>query len=126
MDSIQKKIRVVQDIKDRTRLKNVTASAQRAETLKEQYDFVISRAVARLAKFLPWIDGKIHCQQKNELENGVLYLKGMSVEEELQELARMKGKMRHSAEKAQIYPLSQHFDEAFFSSKCLVHIPFCK
>lgn len=119
VDSIAKKIRVVQDLKEQVGLENVTATAQRAEALTGQYDFVISRAVARFAKFLPWVRGKVHCRQKNELANGILYLKGMSVGDELEEV---RGKIK----KPLIIPLSEHFDEAFFSSKCLVHIPFCK
>ena len=126
VDSIQKKIRVVQDISEQAGLENVIATAQRAESINGQFDFVVSRAVAALPKFIPWVQKQIHCRSKNSLANGILYLKGMSVEQELEEVRKTSFPGKNKMNPPQIMPLDAHFEESFFSSKCLVHIPFCK
>ena len=126
VDSIQKKIRVVQDVSNQAGLTNVLATVQRAETVKGQFDFVVSRAVAALPKFIPWAHHRIHCRSKNSLANGILYLKGMSVLEELKEMEKASFSGKQNMKAPQIMPLNVHFSEPYFSSKCLVHIPFCK
>jgi 16S rRNA (guanine527-N7)-methyltransferase len=83
VDSIGKKIKVVNEVATSLGLKNVTATHQRAEQVKDKYDFVVSRAVTRLDPFIGWIKTKIKSQNKNELPNGILYLKGGDLTEEL-------------------------------------------
>ncbi|NNE54747.1 MAG: 16S rRNA (guanine(527)-N(7))-methyltransferase RsmG [Flavobacteriales bacterium] len=112
VDSIGKKIKVVQEVSRAIGLKNVTAEHQRAEKVKRKFDFVISRAVTNLPKFMNFINGKIKARQKNALPNGLLYLKGGEFDEELKSI-------RFDAE---VYPLSEHFSEAFFESKKVVYV----
>src|SRR5665213_2635183 len=76
VDSIGKKIKVVQEVAKALGLKNVIAFHQRAEQANEKFDFVVSRAVTRLKEFYPWVKDKFNSESKNELPNGILYLKG--------------------------------------------------
>jgi 16S rRNA (guanine527-N7)-methyltransferase len=117
VDSRQKKIQVVNEIVQLTGLKNVQATVHRAEEMAQQYDFVLSRGVASLDKFVPWVRKRIHCDSKNSLANGILYLRGEGVEDEL------KGMM--GKRKLHMYPLSDWFQEEFFQSKFLMHLSFC-
>lgn len=113
VDSIGKKIKVVREVCDAIGLENVAAYSIRAEQLNEKYDFVVSRAVTRLIEFYPWIANKFLKKDKNAIPNGILYLKGGDLSEELKE-ARLP---------AEVYPLSAYFSEAFFETKQLVYIP---
>ena len=113
VDSIQKKIKVVQSVSDAVGLKNVTCSAIRAEQVPGKFDFIISRAVTRMKPFLQWIGNKVSDEQKNSLGNGVLYLKGGDLKEELSEIKR----------KYVIHELSEHFSEEFFETKKVVYVP---
>jgi 16S rRNA (guanine527-N7)-methyltransferase len=83
VDSIGKKIKVVQEVAHALGLTNVKAEHERAEKIKGQYDFIVSRAVTRLSNFMYWTKGKIASEQKNKLSNGILALKGGDLEEEL-------------------------------------------
>lgn len=112
VDSIGKKITVVQEVSKALGLKNVTAEKSRAEDINRKYDFVVSRAVSSLDVLYGWFRGKIKSGQNNEIPNGILYLKGGELEEELKGLKC----------KAHIYSLSDYFEEEFFSSKHLVHL----
>src|ERR1700760_199144 len=85
VDSIGKKIKVVQEVAKALNLKNVRASHNRAEEVNEKFDFVVSRAVTRLKEFYPWVKGKFNRQSKNQLPNGILYLKGGDLEQEIAE-----------------------------------------
>ena len=85
----------------------------RAEQVTDQYDFVVSRAVTRLADFYPWIKGKFNKQSNHAIANGILYLKGGELAEEIKE----------SGLKAELYPLSSYFEEDFFETKYVVYIP---
>lgn len=114
VDSIGKKIKVVNDIADKLSLKNVKGIHARAEDISGQFDFIVSRAVTRLVKFLPWTKNKISKKQKNKIRNGILYLKGGDLEEELAEINR----------KTEIYFIPDLFEEAFFETKKAVYIPF--
>lgn len=114
VDSIGKKIKVVNDIADQLSLKNVIGIHTRAENVKGSFDFIVSRAVTRLVQFLPWTRNKISTKQKNSLKNGILYLKGGDLTEELAETKR----------KHVLYPISDYFKEAFFETKKIVYIPF--
>lgn len=113
VDSIGKKIKVVAEIAWSLGLKNVTASHLRAEQVIDKYDFVVSRAVTRLVDFYPWIQGKFKKESKNAIQNGILYLKGGELDEEIAE----------SRLKAELYPLSAYFEEEFFETKYVVYIP---
>lgn len=112
VDSIGKKIKVVQAVVDALGLKNVKAQHARAEEVKGPYDFVVSRAVTHMHKFLPWIKGKL--KQKNadpSRVNGLLYLKGGDLAEELGPL------------KATLYDLHPFFGGTFFETKKVVYLP---
>jgi len=113
VDSIGKKIKVVTEVAAALGLKNVKASHLRAEQVTDKYDFVVSRAVTRLIDFYPWVKGKFIKDSKNAIPNGILYLKGGDLAEEIAE----------SRLKAELYPLSAYFQEAFFETKYVVYIP---
>ena len=112
VDSIGKKIKVVNAVANALELKNVTALHQRAETVKGEFDFVVSRAVTRMERFVPWVEQKISNKQKHQRANGILYLKGGDLQEELA-----------SFPKAEITSLSQFFDDSFFDTKKVVYVP---
>lgn len=114
VDSIGKKIRVVKEVSKALELENVLGEHARAEQIKGEYDFVISRAVTRLARFYPWIRGNFKKRSVNSLSNGLLYLKGGELEEELTE-SKLK--------KIATYELSSYFSEEFFETKKVVYIP---
>ncbi len=112
VDSIGKKIKVVNEIVDRLGIKNVKAYHKRVEEINDQFDFVVTRAVARINKFIPWIKGKLSPESFNELKNGVLFLKGGDLTEEIDE----------SNKKVKIYPLSNYFSEDFFETKVVLYL----
>lgn len=113
VDSIGKKIKVVTEVAAALGLTNVKASHLRAEQVTDKYDFVVSRAVTRLIDFYPWVKGKFSKESKNAIPNGILYLKGGDLKEEITE----------SRLKAELYPLSDYFTEEFFETKYVVYIP---
>jgi len=113
VDSIGKKITVVKNVAEGIGLKNVRAEQIRAEQVKGEYDFIVSRAVTRLKEFYSWIHRKVKKQSSHSLYNGVLYLKGGDLDEELAEL-----KKPH-----QILELNKIFKEEFFETKKVVYIP---
>ena len=112
IDSIGKKVKVVQAIADALNLKNVEARHQRAQAFKQPVDFVVSRAVTRMEDFVPWVRKNIKNKGSHRLGNGILYLKGGDLTEELA-----------SFTKAQQFDLSNYFGEAFFETKKVVHLP---
>lgn len=114
VDSIGKKINVVKEVAKALKLGNVEAQQARAESLVRKYDFVISRAVTRMINFYPWVKGKIKREDFNEFQNGILYLKGGDVDEEMEEL-----------DKSYVtYHLSDYFKEEFFETKKVVYMPW--
>lgn len=113
VDSIGKKIKVVREVAAAIGLTNVEADHIRAEQLDNKYDFVVSRAVTRLADFAPWVRNKFEKNDKNGIPNGILYLKGGDLKEEIKE----------SKLKAELHPLSSYFKEDFFETKYVVYIP---
>jgi 16S rRNA (guanine527-N7)-methyltransferase len=113
VDSIRKKIQVVQHICEALDLKNVKATWGRAEDDKNKYDFVVSRAVTSLPVFIPWVQAKISNKQINAIPNGIIYLKGGAFSDELKGLSR-----------ADIVSISNFFDEAYFLTKKIVFIDF--
>jgi 16S rRNA (guanine527-N7)-methyltransferase len=112
VDSIGKKIKVVQEVAQALGLKNVRASHMRAEEVKGTVDFVISRAVTQLKEFYPWVRAKIRKGGKNTLANGFLYLKGGDLTEELA-AAKLKG--------VQQFAISKYFPQDFFLTKYVVY-----
>lgn len=113
VDSIGKKIKVVREVATAIGLDNVEADHIRAEQLDEKYDFVVSRAVTRLAEFYPWVANRFLKKDRNAVPNGILYLKGGDLRGEIQET-------RLSAE---VYALSDYFEEEFFETKHIVYVP---
>lgn len=113
VDSIGKKITVVKEVAAALGLKNVRAEQIRAEEVRGKYDFVVSRAVARMKEFYGWVHNKINDESTNSLDNGILYLKGGDLEEEMNEL-----KCPYS-----IYNLTDYFREEFFQTKHIVFVP---
>lgn len=112
IDVIAKKIKVVSEVATALGLENVKAEQIRAENVKGDFDFIVSRAVTNMPDFVSWINDKIKKQQKHELKNGVLYLKGGDLTEELKDFP-----------KATQYNLSDYFSEDFFETKKVVHLP---
>jgi len=112
IDSIGKKIKVVNEIATALELKNVRGMHARAETINEKFDFIISRAVTEFAEFYKWVYPKINLKSTNTLANGILYLKGGDLTEELKAFKRAK-----------LFELSDFFKEEFFQTKKVVYLP---
>ena len=113
IDSIGKKIKVVNGIVENLGLENVTSINSRAEELDEKFDFVVSRAVKAFPLFYSWVKKSIHSEHKNRIKNGILYLKGGDIEEEIKDF---KGKI-------QIFRINKFFKDDFFSSKFIMYMP---
>ena len=112
IDVILKKIKVVQAVAEALELKNVKAEQIRAENVKGDFDFIVSRAVTNMPDFVSWIKDKIKKVNKHELKNGILYLKGGDLTEELKDFP-----------KATEYNISDFFENDFFETKKVVHVP---
>ena len=112
VDSIGKKIKVVEQVRDGLELQNVKVTNARAETITGHYDFIVSRAVAQMETFVRWVKNRVAKKSNHDLKNGILYLKGGDL---TQELALFP--------KAKIYPLSSYYKEVFFDTKTVVHLP---
>jgi 16S rRNA (guanine527-N7)-methyltransferase len=112
VDSIGKKIKVVQEVAKVLGLKNVIATHQRAEQVNEKFDFVVSRAVTQLKDFYPWVKDKFNKPSKNKLPNGILYLKGGDLTQEIAE----------SGLTVQQYHLKDYFEEEFFETKQVIYV----
>lgn len=113
VDSIGKKIKVVNDVVERLGLKNTKAMQTRAEQLDGEYDFVVSRAVTTLGEFVPWVKNKISKTQYNSLRNGILYLKGGDLTNEL-------FAFRH---KVKTWDIGEWFDGEWFKTKKVIYLP---
>lgn len=113
VDSIGKKIKVVNAVAEELGLDNVVGVHARAEDIKEQFDFVVSRAVTAMPKFLPWVKGKFFKKDKNAMSNGILYLKGGDLSEEMKPIKQPWER----------FDLSQHYNEEFFETKAVIYIP---
>jgi len=113
IDSIGKKIKVVQEVATALGLANITSEQIRAEKVKDKYDFVVSRAVTAFPGFYNWVRTKIRKESNNTLKNGILYLKGGNLEEELNEF---KSQIR-------TYAISNFFEEPFFETKKIIYLP---
>lgn len=112
IDAIGKKIKVVEAVAETLGLQNVRATHGRAEKVKDRYDFIVSRAVTRMPDFVKWVRGKTKKESRHELKNGILYLKGGDLTEELAVY-----------QSARLYDLSAFFAEDFFDTKKVVYLP---
>jgi 16S rRNA (guanine527-N7)-methyltransferase len=112
IDIIAKKIKVVQAVAEGLELKNVKAEQMRAENVKGDFDFIVSRAVTNMPDFVSWVKTKIKKNNKHELKNGILYLKGGDLTEELKDFPT-----------ATEYNLADFFEDEFFETKKVVHVP---
>lgn len=112
VDSIGKKIKVVDEVSEGLGLENVTSFNQRVEELEGNYDFIVSRAVAIMPTFVRWVKGKIAKDSSHERKNGILYLKGGDLTEELKDYRT-----------AEIFELSDFYEEEFFDTKKVVYLP---
>ncbi|MCK0123610.1 16S rRNA (guanine(527)-N(7))-methyltransferase RsmG [Gelidibacter sp. F2691] len=112
VDSIAKKLKVVDEVVAGLGLTNVKTSHCRVEEIKDTYDFVVSRAVAAMPTFVHWVKDRVAKKQHHELKNGIIYLKGGDLAEELVDFP-----------KATVYDLSEYYQEEFFETKKLVHLP---
>ena len=110
VDSITKKIHVVDSIVDSLKLDNICTSVSRVESLNSKHDFIVSRAVTNMSKFLNLTKGRINKGGHNSLNNGIIYLKGGDLSEELKDI------------KNQIYNISDYFEEDFFETKKIVYV----
>ena len=112
VDSIGKKIKVVDEVVNGLGLQNVTTINDRVEAVPEKFDFIISRAVAAMPTFVHWVKGKIKKESRHDRKNGILYLKGGDLGEELKEYKNVE-----------TYDLADYFEEDFFETKKLVYLP---
>ena len=112
IDSIGKKIKVVNEVIKKTQIKNVKTIHQRAENYNDTFDFIICRAVTNMNEFQKWVEYKFYKKQKNKLQNGILYLKGGDLSEELKGIKHIK------------YEISEFFKEDFFKTKKVIYIPY--
>ena len=112
VDSIGKKIKVVNEISASIGLTNIRAMHERAENIDETFDFVVSRAVTNMGRFKQWVKGRFNNKHNNTLKNGILYLKGGDLAKELQGIP-------HSQ-----YVISDFFEEDFFETKKVIYIEY--
>jgi len=112
VDSINKKLKVVNAVAEGLELTNIKTSHKRAEDINETFDFIVSRAVTAMPSFVAWVKKKVSKKSNHELKNGILYLKGGDLTEELKGFP-----------KAKIYDLTDYFTEDFFETKKVVHLP---
>lgn len=112
VDAIGKKIKVVQEVVEGLKIDNVTAIHSRVEDLDGKYDFIVSRAVAAMPTFVRWTRGKIKKESFHERKNGILYLKGGDLTEELKDY-----------QSVQVFDLKEYFSEDFFETKKVVYLP---
>lgn len=112
VDSIGKKIKIVNNIAEELDLPNINAYQERGEKIKDEFDFIASRSVTNLPRFFAWMNGKIKRESMNEFPNGIIYLKGGEFAEELKRIPW----------KHELYYLDKRFEEPFFYTKKLVYL----
>jgi len=112
VDSINKKLKVINAVTEAIELKNVKTTHSRVEAIDETFDFIVSRAVTAMPEFTKWVKGKIARKQQNELKNGILYLKGGDLTDELKQYKNVKA-----------FLLSDYFEEEFFETKKVIYLP---
>ena len=116
VDSIGKKIKVVNEVCESLNITNIITHHSRAEDIKEQFDFIVSRAVTAMPVFLKWVKGKFLVKNNNKLRNGILYLKGGDLTEE----------MKPIKQKIKYHDISRFFDYDFFETKKVVYLDMNK
>lgn len=114
IDSIGKKIKVVQDVIEQLGLKNCRAEQIRAEQVKGEYDFIVSRAVTTLGEFTGWVRGKMSSSHYHTLKNGIIYLKGGDLTEELEPFKK----------NVRTWDIADFYEEEFFETKKVIYLPF--
>ena len=112
VDSINKKLKVVNGVAESLGLENIYTTHSRAESIKGQYDFIVSRAVTTMPDFVGWVKNRVAKKSVHPIKNGILYLKGGDLTEELKIYS-----------KATLYDLNAFFEEDFFETKKIVHLP---
>ena len=112
VDSINKKLKVINAVCEALDIFNVKTTHSRVEAIDDTYDFIVSRAVTSMPEFTTWVKGKIAKKQQNELKNGILYLKGGDLTEELKKYTTVKA-----------FLLSDYFEEDFFKTKKVIYLP---
>ena len=112
VDAIGKKIKVVDEVIEGLGLQNVKTYHSRVEEIPGQFDFIVSRAVAAMPTFVHWTKGKIKKDSSHERKNGILYLKGGDLAEELKDYTTI-----------QTFDLKEYFEEDFFETKKVVYLP---
>jgi 16S rRNA (guanine527-N7)-methyltransferase len=112
VDSINKKLKVVNGVAESLGLENIYTTHSRAELIKGQYDFIVSRAVTTMPDFVGWVKNRVAKKSVHPIKNGILYLKGGDLTEELKIYS-----------KATLYNLNAFFEEDFFETKKIVHLP---
>jgi len=113
IDSVGKKIKVVQEIADTTGLKNIQTHHMRAEKVKDSFDFIITRAVAPMMDLVKWTRKKYIKEQRHSIENGIIALKGGDLGKELASWGNIMS----------LVHLSDYFEEDFFKTKKIIHVP---
>lgn len=113
IDSIGKKIKVVEEVAEAIGLRNVEAHHMRAEKVKHKFDFVITRAVAPMSDLVKWTRNKYLSENRHEIKNGIIALKGGTLSQELAPWGKRK----------QVFSISDFYDEEFFETKKIVHVP---
>ena len=111
VDSIGKKIKIVKNISQEIGLENVHVENIRGEQFSKKVDFIVSRAVSRMDVFVPWVENKINSISKNKINNGIIYLKGGDLKDELTSFPESK-----------VYSLNTHFEHSYFETKKLVYL----
>src|SRR5690606_8726401 len=112
VDSINKKLTVVNEVAKALELHNVKTTHSRVEAIHDTYDFIVSRAVTAMPEFVKWVRNKVAKKEHNTLKNGILYLKGGDLTEELQVFTNI-----------QLFDLHNYFEEPFFETKKVVYLP---
>lgn len=112
VDSIGKKIKVVDEVVEGLKLENVKTVNSRVEEVPKQFDFIVSRAVAAMPTFVHWVKGKIKKESLHERRNGILYLKGGDLMGELE-----------AYRNAETFELADYFEDEFFETKKVVYLP---
>ena len=113
IDSIGKKMTVVESLAEQLELNNVTCLRGRVEEVRDKFDFVTCRAVGRLSKIYPWVRSSLKPKSYHEIPNGYIFLKGGDLDEELKEVG-----LKHRR-----IPISTYFEESFFETKEIVYLP---
>lgn len=112
VDSINKKLKVINAVSEAIELTNIKTTHSRVEAIDETFDFIVSRAVTAMPEFTKWVKGKIAKKQQNVFKNGILYLKGGDLTEELKQYTNVKA-----------FLLSDYFEEDFFETKKVIYLP---